>query len=84
MIFAACFMLRGRDTHIDFLESIFLSRVEGRGSRVEGSISRIEGNNFLIFFLFFWRKMSLAACGSRNYKITNKGYAAKLAIKARP
>ena len=29
--------------------------------------------------------MSLAACGSRNHKITNKGYAAKLAIiKARP
>ena len=28
--------------------------------------------------------MSLAACESSNYKITNKGYAAKLAIKARP
>ena len=61
MIFAACFMLRGRDTHIDFLGSIFLSRV--------------EGNNFFSFLSFFFRKMSLAACGSRNYKITNKGYA---------
>ena len=28
--------------------------------------------------------MSLAACGSRNYKITNKGYAAKLAITLGP
>ena len=24
MVFAACFMLRGRDTHIDFLRLLFL------------------------------------------------------------
>ena len=28
--------------------------------------------------------MSLAARGSRNYKITNKGYAAKLTIRVSP
>ena len=34
--------------------------------------------------IFSTVKMSLAACGKRDYKVTNKGYAAKLAIKAKP
>ena len=45
------------DTYISFQESIFLSRVEGRGLQVEGegSMSRVEGNIFFSkFFLFLF------------------------------
>ena len=43
------------DTYISFQESIFLSRVEGRGLQVEGegSMSRVEGNIFFSNFFFF-------------------------------
>ena len=41
-------------------ESIFLSRVEGRGFHVagEGTMSRVEGNIFFFqfFFFFFWKR----------------------------
>ena len=43
----------------DISESIFLSRVEGRGFHVEGegTMSRVEGNIFFsIFFFFFFGK----------------------------
>ena len=41
------------------MESIFLSRVEGRGFHVEGegTKSRVEGNIFFSnFFFFFWKR----------------------------
>ena len=39
-------------------ESIFLSRVEGRGFHVEGegTMSRVEGNIFFSIFFFFWKR----------------------------
>ena len=39
----------------DISESIFLSRVEGRGFHVEGegTMSRVEGNIFFFHFFFF-------------------------------
>ena len=36
-----------------FGESIFLSRVEGRGSHVEGRGSRVEGNIYFFLSFFF-------------------------------
>ena len=41
-----------------FVESIFLSRVEGRGFQVEGegSMSRVEGNLFFFQNFFFWKR----------------------------
>ena len=43
--------------HRILFESIFLSRVEGRGFHVEGegTMSRVEGNIFFPFF-FFWKR----------------------------
>ena len=42
------------------MESIFLSRVEGREFHVEGegTKSRVEGNIFFsnFFFFFFWKR----------------------------
>ena len=40
------------------MESIFLSRVEGRGFHVEGegTMSRVEGNIFFFNFFFFWKR----------------------------
>ena len=43
--------------HNNFIESIFLSRVESRGFHVEGegTMSRVEGNIFFPIF-FFWKR----------------------------
>ena len=53
MIFAAYFILRGRDTHINFLESIFLSRVEGQ---LEGRGFHVEGEGTMSRVTFFFSK----------------------------
>ena len=44
-------------------ESIFLSRVEGRGFQVEGegSMSRVEGNLFFFQIFFFLEKVTIDA-----------------------
>ena len=53
-----------------YIESIFLSRVEGRGFHVEGegTKSRVEGNNFF-FEIFFLDKVIIDAI---NVIKTNK------------
>ena len=53
-----------------FVESIFLSRVEGRGFHVEGegTMSRVEGNIFFFHF-FFLEKVIIDAI---NVIKTNK------------
>ena len=55
----------------DKSESIFLSRVEGRGFHVEGegTMSRVEGNIFFFQFFFFLEKVIIDAI---NVIKTNK------------
>ena len=53
------------------MESIFLSRVEGRGFHVEaeGTMSRVEGNSFFFQKFFFLEKVIIDAI---NVIKTNK------------
>ena len=53
-------------------ESIFLSRVEGRGLQVEGegSMSRVEGNIFFSNFFFFGKGNN--RCIKKNKKNLKK------------
>ena len=48
---------------MQILESIFLSRVEGRGFQVEGegSMSRVEGNLFFFQIFFLLEKVTIDA-----------------------
>ena len=63
-------MLRHK-INFSFTESIFLSRVEGRGFHVEGegTISRVEGNSFFSNCFFFLEKVII---GAINVIKTNK------------
>ena len=49
-------------------ESIFLSRVEGRGFHVEGegAMSRVEGNFFFNIFLTFFFRYNLSPFTGRE------------------
>ena len=51
------------DVKRNYIESIFLSRVEGRGFHVEGegTMSRVEGNIFFSIFFFFFEKVIIDA-----------------------
>ena len=44
--------------YMSVVESIFLSRVEGRGLHVEGegTMSSVEGNIFFFPIFFFWKR----------------------------
>ena len=58
---------------VNIFESIFLSRVEGRGFQVEGegSMSRVEGNLFFSKFFFFFGKGN-NRCIKKNKKNLKK------------
>ena len=59
---------------LHFTESIFLSRVEGRGLQVEGegSMSRVEGNIFFSNFFFFFGKGNNRCIKKNKKNLKNK------------